>query len=130
MGYRFPAIWFEPSREPVAADDSGKRGFLRAGFTWLRALAPSPGGDAKTPWLFQGVLKNGSICSAKPRCCQKGLLDESGFVLGLGQADGALSFFPLATLLEDLDAFETLENRALAAYCTGCFETGMLRHNL
>lgn len=43
------------------------------------------------------------------------ILYSLGLRLGFGQADGALTFFPLASLLEQLDTLEALENRTLAA---------------
>lgn len=52
----------------------------------------------------------------------------SGFELGLGQANGALTFLPLTALLHELNALETLENRTLAADGTSSLECGVLRH--
>ena len=51
-------------------------------------------------------------------------------MLGLRQAEGALALLPLTAFLEELDAFETLQDGTLAAYGTGCFEAGMLGHDL
>lgn len=52
-----------------------------------------------------------------------------GFMLGLGQAKGTLSLFPLTAFLEKFHAFETFQNGALAAHGTRSFETGMFGHN-
>ncbi len=50
------------------------------------------------------------------------------FALGLGQPDGALAFFPLAALFEELDALEALEDRAFSGGGTGGFERIVLGH--
>ena len=50
------------------------------------------------------------------------ILYSLGLRLGFGQADGALTFFPLASLLEQLDTLEALENRTLAAGAAGYLE--------
>ena len=52
------------------------------------------------------------------------------FMLGLRQAERALALLPFAAFLEKLDAFKTLQDGTLAAYGTGCFEAGMLGHDL
>ena len=52
----------------------------------------------------------------------------SGLELGLGQTDRALTFLPLTAFLHELNAFETLENRALAANGTGSLKSGVLGH--
>ena len=52
----------------------------------------------------------------------------SGFALGLGEADRAAAFLPLAALLEELDAFEALHDGAFACGGAGCFETAVLGH--
>lgn len=51
-------------------------------------------------------------------------------MLGFGQAQGALSLFPLTAFLEELHAFETFQNGALAAHGTRSFETGMFGHDI
>mgnify|MGYP006323310827 CR=1 FL=1 len=53
---------------------------------------------------------------------------QSGLELGLGQTNRALAFLPLTAFLHELDAFETLEDRALAAYGTGSLKSGVLGH--
>ena len=53
---------------------------------------------------------------------------QSGLKLGLGQTNRALTFLPLTAFLHELDAFETLEDRALAAYGTGSLKSGVLGH--
>ena len=53
-----------------------------------------------------------------------------GLELGLGQTDRALTLLPLAALLHELNALETLEDRTLAANGTSCFECGVLGHIL
>ena len=50
--------------------------------------------------------------------------------LGLGQTDGALALFPLAAILHDLNAFETLEDGKLAANGTRGLEGRVLRQNV
>lgn len=45
---------------------------------------------------------------------------------GLGQADGALSFFPLATLPEEFDALESFQDGPLSGCGAGCFEAVVL----
>lgn len=57
-------------------------------------------------------------------------LTELSFVLGFRQAERALTLLPFAAFLEELDAFEALQDGTLAAYGTGCFEAGMLGHDL
>ena len=52
------------------------------------------------------------------------------FMLGLRQAERALALLPFAAFLEKLDTFKTLQDGTLAAYGTGCFEAGMLGHDL
>ena len=54
----------------------------------------------------------------------------SGLELGLGKTDRALTLLPLAALLHELNALETLEDRTLTANGTGCFECGVLGHIL
>ena len=48
--------------------------------------------------------------------------------LGLREANHLLAGLELTTLLEQLDAFETLENVALRHDRAGAFERTMLRH--
>jgi hypothetical protein len=58
--------------------------------------------------------------------CQKG---ETGFLdvrLGLAETHHAIAFFPLRTLLEDLDAFETLQDVAFNDETTGTLEAFVL----
>ena len=50
------------------------------------------------------------------------------FALGLGQPDGALALLPLAAVLEKLDAFEALQDGALAGAATADFQTVVLGH--
>ena len=52
------------------------------------------------------------------------------FMLGLRQAERALALLPFAAFLQKLDTFKTLQDGTLAAYGTGCFEAGMLGHDL
>ena len=52
------------------------------------------------------------------------------FSLGLRQADRALPFFPLSTLLKDLDALEAFHDGAIAGGSTADFETIMLGHGI
>ena len=53
-------------------------------------------------------------------------------ILALGlcfrEAEGALAFFPLATLLEKFDAFKALEDRAFTGGATADFQAVMLGH--
>ena len=65
-----------------------------------------------------------------PCACRVLRCSGLGFELGLGQTDGALAFLPLAALLHELDAFETLEDRTLTANGTSSLECGMLGHNV
>ena len=51
-------------------------------------------------------------------------------MLGLRQAERALALLPFAAFLQKLDTFKTLQDGTLAAYGTGCFEAGMLGHDL
>jgi hypothetical protein len=60
----------------------------------------------------------------KEFCYSSGL----GVGLGLAEAEHAIAFLPLATLLEDFDALEALENIPLGGDGAGTFETAMLRH--
>jgi hypothetical protein len=53
---------------------------------------------------------------------------ESALVFGLRQADGRAAGFPLATLLEKLDAFETLEDGTLATDGSTGFEAVVFGH--
>ena len=49
------------------------------------------------------------------------------FRLGLAQTCNAIAVFPLIAFLEEFDAFEALQNVALAAHGgAGCSETAML----
>ena len=51
------------------------------------------------------------------------------FGLGLGKsAENFLAFLPAAVLLEDVDAFETLQDVSLFPDASGGFQTGMLGH--
>ena len=52
------------------------------------------------------------------------------FMLGLRQTERALALLPFAAFLQKLDTFKTLQDGTLAAYGTGCFEAGMLGHDL
>ena len=52
----------------------------------------------------------------------------SVFSLGLWKTDGALTFLPLAALLEEFDAFEALEHGTFARCGTGSFERVVLGH--
>ena len=54
---------------------------------------------------------------------------DLGLRFGLGQADRAFAFFPLAALLEEFDTLETLEDRTLTAGATGYFERCVFRHD-
>lgn len=54
---------------------------------------------------------------------------HSVFELGLRQAERALALLPLAAFLQELDAFETLENGTLAADSAGCFQSGVFGHD-
>ena len=61
----------------------------------------------------------------EPRAAAPGLL----FGLGLGKsAENFLAFLPAAVLLEDVDAFETLQDVSLFPDASGGFQTGMLGH--
>lgn len=48
--------------------------------------------------------------------------------LGFGEPDDFATFFPLAALLEQFDAFETLQNIALRDDRAGSSKAAMLRH--
>ena len=50
--------------------------------------------------------------------------------LGLGQANRALSLFPLSALLENLDALEAFQDGAIAGGSTADFEAVMLGHGI
>ena len=52
------------------------------------------------------------------------------YTSGLRQAARALALLPFAAFLQKLDTFKTLQDGTLAAYGTGCFEAGMLGHDL
>ncbi len=54
---------------------------------------------------------------------------DLSFVLGLRQAEGALTLLPFTAFLQELYAFKTLQDGTLAAYGTGCFQAGMLGHD-
>ncbi len=57
---------------------------------------------------------------------RKSLVDR----LGLAQTSHAITFFPLAAGLQDVDTFKTLENAALLERSCGAFlKTWMLRHD-
>jgi hypothetical protein len=49
-------------------------------------------------------------------------------VLGLGKSDWGLAVFPLATLLEEFDTLEALENGTFAAYGGAGLEAIVLGH--
>jgi hypothetical protein len=49
--------------------------------------------------------------------------DELVFVLSLRKTNWALTLLPLTAFFQQLDAFETFENGALAAHSTGSLET-------
>ena len=53
-----------------------------------------------------------------------------GFAFGLWETDRALSFFPLAALFHEFDAFEPLEDGSLSSGSAGCFEAIMLGHEI
>jgi hypothetical protein len=69
-----------------------------------------------------GVPESGML---EPRAAAPGLL----FGLGLGKsAENLLAFLPAAVLLEDVDAFETLQDVSLFPDASGGLQTGMLGH--
>jgi hypothetical protein len=57
-------------------------------------------------------------------------LKGSTFVFGLGKADRGAAVLPLAALLEEFDALETLEDGTLAADGGAGFETVVLGHRV
>jgi hypothetical protein len=61
-----------------------------------------------------------------------GLNKDCGSALGLGllETKATGTFFPLPTLLEEIDPLETLKNIALRGYLAGTFKRCMLAHFL
>ena len=76
--------------------------------------------DLKT----RGIRRTG-IGVPEPRAADPGLL----FGFGLGKsAENFLAFLPAAVLLEEVDAFETLQDVSLFPDAAGGLQTGMLGH--
>jgi hypothetical protein len=76
--------------------------------------------DLKT----RGFRRTGSGL-LEPRAAAPGLL----FGFGLGKsAENFLAFLPAAVLLEEVDAFETLQDVSLFPDAAGGLQTGMLGH--
>ena len=76
--------------------------------------------DLKPP--LRAVAGRAEVRTAE-RC--RGLL----FGFGLGKsAENLLAFLPAAVLLEDVDAFETLQDVSLFPDAAGGLQTGMLGH--